>query len=143
MRNPMSSLAGLALVALCALTSQNAIAAEKKVVLQISDGSPAKQTLVLNVANNLINYYKGENLKLEVVAFGPGLQLLFADNVNKDRVQSLSVSGVRFSACQNTVAAMTKLLGHAPALNEQAVPVKAGIGRIVDLTEQGYVLVRP
>jgi len=139
----MSSLAGLAFVALLASMSQNALAAEKKVVLQLSDGSPAKQTLVLNVANNLLNYYKGEDLKIEIVAFGPGLQLLFADNPNKDRVQSLSVSGVRFSACQNTVAAMTKLLGHPPKLDPYAVPVKAGIGRIVDLTEQGYVLVRP
>jgi uncharacterized protein len=143
MRTPMLSVATAALVALLTFTTQNAVAAEKKVVLQISDGSPEKQTLVLNVANNLINYYRNDELKLEIVAFGPGLQLLFADNANKDRIQSLTVSGVRFSACQNTVAAMTKLLGHAPALDEHAVPVPAGIGRIVDLTAQGYVLVRP
>ncbi len=143
MRTPMLSVATAALVALLTVTTQSAVAAEKKVVLQISDGSPAKQTLVLNVANNLINYYRNDDLKLEIVAFGPGLQLLFAGNPNMERIQSLTVSGVRFSACQNTVAAMTKLLGHPPKLDPYAVPVAAGIGRIVDLTEQGYVLVRP
>ena len=143
MRNPISSLATLLFVAWLGLTTQGVAAAEKKVVLQISDGSPEKQTLVLNVANNLINYYRNDDLKLEIVAFGPGLQLLFADNPNKVRIQALTVSGVRFSACQNTVHAMTKLLGHPPALDSYAVPVAAGIGRIVDLTAQGYVLVRP
>jgi len=38
---------------------------------------------------------------------------------------------------------MAKVLGHPPALNKQAVPVSAGIARIVELTEQGYTLVRP
>ena len=133
----------LSLFLLLALAVSPAHAAEKKVVLQLSDASAEKQTLVLNVANNLLKHYKSDDLKLEIVAFGPGLQLLFADNANKDRVQSLNASGVRFSACQNTVAGMTKILGHAPTLNPNAVPVEAGIARILELTGQGYTLVRP
>ena len=117
--------------------------AEKKIVLQISDGSPEKQTLVLNVANNLLKYYGPDRVKVEVVAFGPGMNLLMAKNPNKDRVQSLDASGVRFSACENTLAAMTKKLGHKPEIMSQAVPVPAGIVRITDLSSQGYTLVRP
>lgn len=116
---------------------------EKKIVLQISDGSPKKQTLVLNVAKNLIKHYGIDNVKVEIVAFGPGLRLLFEDNVNKSRIQSLSTYGVQFAACQNTTRAMTKILGHEPKLNEFAVPVKAGVARIIELTEKGYTLVRP
>ena len=116
---------------------------EKKIVLQISDGGEEKQTLVLNVANNLQKHYGLDNVKLEIVAFGPGLRLLFKDNVNKGRIDSLVKSGVQFSACQNTVDGMAKTLGYKPALNSQAVPVQAGISRIIDLTEQGYTLVRP
>jgi hypothetical protein len=116
---------------------------EKKIVLQISDGGEEKQTLVLNVANNLQKHYGLDNAKLEIVAFGPGLRLLFKDNVNKGRIDSLVKSGVQFSACQNTVDGMAKTLGYKPALNSQAVPVQAGISRIIDLTEQGYTLVRP
>lgn len=118
-------------------------AAEKKVVLQISDGDPEKQTLVLNVANNLIKHYGADNIKLEIVAFGPGLRLLFADNANKNRIDALAQTGVRFWACQNTTRSMTQLLGHPPVLLKEAVPVEAGIARILELTEQGYTLVRP
>lgn len=118
-------------------------AAKKKVVLQISDGGPQKQTLVLNVANNVIKHYGMDGVTVEIVAFGPGLRLLFKDNVNKDRVQSLNATGVRFSACQNTVKGMSKKLGHAPSLSEHAVPVSAGVARILELTEKGYTLIRP
>ena len=130
------------ILTICMLSTAQAVAAEKRVALQISDASAEKQSLTLNIANNLVSHY-GADLKLEVVAFGPGLRLLFADNVNRDRVQALTVAGVRFSACQNTVAAMAKELGYAPKLSEHVVPVDAGVGRILDLTAQGYTLVRP
>lgn len=125
--------------------SVQALAADspKKIVLQISDSDPEKQTLVLNVANNLLKDYGPGNAKIEIVAFGPGMLLLFDDNANKDRVQSLVASDVRFSACQNTVKGMTKTLGYAPKIAKHAVPVEAGVVRIVDLTAQGYTLVRP
>lgn len=129
-------------LAICMFSTAQVVAAERKVTLQISDASTEKQSLTLNVANNLVNHY-GADLKLEVVAFGPGLRLLFADNANRNRVQALTVAGVRFSACQNTVAAMTKELGYPPKLSEHAVPVNVGVGRILDLTAQGYTLVRP
>ena len=89
--------------------------AEQKIVLQISDPNPFKQTLVLNVANNVLKYY------------GP------------DRVDN----GVRFSACKNTIRNMSKKLGHPPALNPNAVPVSAGVVRIVELLDKGYKLIKP
>jgi hypothetical protein len=117
--------------------------AQAKVVLQISDENPSKQTLVLNVANNLIKHYGPDAVDIEIVAFGPGLRLLFADNANAGRIGGLSANGVRFSACSNTLAAMTRVLGRTPALNSHAVKVPAGIVRILDLTKQGYTLVKP
>lgn len=47
--------------------------AEEKIVLQISDADPSKQTLVLNVANNLIKHYGQDKVDVEIVAFGPRL----------------------------------------------------------------------
>lgn len=117
--------------------------AEAKVVLQISDPNPFKQTLVLNVANNLIKHYGPDRVAIEVVAFGPGLRLLFAENDNADRVESLVGNGVRFSACSNTTTNMGKLLGHPPKLNENAVHVSAGVVRILELQGQGYSLIKP
>lgn len=117
--------------------------AEERIVLQISDPNPFKQTLVLNVASNLIKHYGQDKVDVEIVAFGPGLRLMFKDNVNTGRIQGLSSSGVTFSACKNTIAGMTKKLGHAPELNSNAVPVSAGVVRIIELENKGYKLIKP
>lgn len=117
--------------------------AERKVVLQISDPNPFKQTLVLNVANNLIKHYGPDKVAIEIVAFGPGLRLLFADNDNAGRIQGLATSGVKFAACSNTMRNMTKNLGHEPKLVSQAKMVDAGVVRILELMDDGYQLVKP
>jgi len=118
--------------------------AEKKVVLQISDQDSYKQTLVLNVASNLIKHYGPDRVDVEIVAFGPGLRLMFADNSNAKRIENLSNdSGVRFSACENTMRKVTQKLGHAPKINPKATHVSAGVVRILDLVDQGYTLVKP
>ena len=117
--------------------------AEERIVLQISDADPFKQTLVLNVAANLVKHYGQDKVDVEIVAFGPGLRLMFKDNVNSGRINGLTSSGVKFSACKNTIVGMTKQLGHAPELNSNAVPVSAGVVRIIELENQGFKLIKP
>lgn len=117
--------------------------AEQKIVLQISDPNPFKQTLVLNVANNLIKHYGPDKVAIEIVAFGPGLRLLFEENVNSGRIKGLVDNNVKFSACKNTIKNMGKKLGHPPALNANAKEVDAGVVRIVDLMNKGYKLIKP
>jgi uncharacterized protein len=118
--------------------------AEKRIVLQISDPNPFKQTLVLNVANNLIKAYGGpDKIDIEIVAFGPGLRLLFKENANSDRIQTLADSGVRFAACSNTINAMSKNIGKKPELNPNSVVVSAGVVRIIELVDEGYMLIKP
>lgn len=118
--------------------------ADKKIVLQISDGDPFKQTLVLNVANNLLREYGQDKVAIEIVAFGPGLRLLFKDNANTGRIKSLAESNVSFTACSNTVKNMSKTLGHGVDINPVATTNSPGIVRIVKLvTEEGYTLVKP
>ena len=117
--------------------------AEERIVLQISDPNPFKQTLVLNVASNLIKAYGQDKVDVEIVAFGPGLRLMFKDNVNSNRINGLSDSGVRFAACKNTIAGMSKKLGHAPELHSDATPVSAGVVRIIDLQNKGFKLIKP
>lgn len=126
-----------------AMSKESDSLADYKVVLQISDPNPFKQTLVLNVANNLKKHYGPDMVDVEIVAFGPGLRLLQASNANSGRIQGLSNQGVTFSACKNTIRAFTKKLGHAPILNKNAVPVVGGVARIIDLVGQGYILVKP
>lgn len=117
--------------------------AENKVVLQISDMDPAKQTLVLNVAGNLLKAYGQDQVDVEIVAFGPGLRLLFDENSNSGRIDGLVSSGVRFFACQNTINNMSRILGEPLKVNAHASSGKGGIIRIKELTDQGYLLVKP
>ncbi|HEC07623.1 MAG TPA: hypothetical protein ENJ12_12265 [Thiolapillus brandeum] len=152
MKTRISILRPLILLSLLLFFSLGAVAeegtddkpfAEKHVVLQISDPNPFKQTLVLNVANNLIKHYGQDKIDIEIVAFGPGLRLLLADNSNLSRIDGLSSQGVRFAACSNTIKAFTKKLGKEPALNPHSTRVSAGVVRIMDLVDKGYTLVKP
>ncbi|AKJ96512.1 hypothetical protein TVD_13375 [Thioalkalivibrio versutus] len=129
-------------LALPAIASDNPFA-EEHVVLQISDNDPSKQTLILNVANNLLNHYGPDRVAVEVVAFGPGLRLLFENNTNQDRIQALVDQGVRFSACANTLTGMGRIIGHPPDLNPHAQIVDAGVVRIMELQQQDYSLIKP
>lgn len=117
--------------------------ATKKVVLQISDPEPFKQTMVLNVASNLLKYYEGTEIDMEIVAFGPGLRLLQEGNVNRERIKTLMDMGVRFSGCENTVANFKKVLGEAPKIQEGVTMVPAGAGRILQLNDAGWQILKP
>lgn len=132
----------LAVAAMSAQADTGSLA-DYKYVLHISDLDPDKQTLILNNASNLLEAYPPGAVDIEVVAYGPGLRLMFANNVNAQRLDSLSQSGVRFSACGNTLKGMTKLLGEEPQLNKVAKVVPGGIVRIGELVKQGYIYVKP
>jgi intracellular sulfur oxidation DsrE/DsrF family protein len=144
-----------ALVLACALAAMGAQAgglpgpddkpfAEAHILLQLSDGDEAVHSRVLNVAGNLLKHYGGPDLvDLEIVAFGPGISLLFADNGQRERISSLAANGVRFVACMNTVETIERTSGERPELNELALPVQAGVAHIVERSGQGFVVVRP
>ena len=141
---------GSCLVMLCAFAApQTAVAqeekpfAEHKFVLQISDMDPSKQTLVLNVAGNILKAYGQDQADVEIVAFGPGLRLLFEDNSNSGRIDGLVESGVRFFACQNTINNMSRIIGEPVKVNAHASSGKGGIVRIKELVDQGYMLAKP
>ncbi len=124
------------------ITAQAGEFAEKHVVLQMSD--PSRQTLVMNVANNLIKHYGQDSIDVEIVAFGPGLKMLFKNNeISTPRIDSLQANGVKFSACLNTVAAIKRKTGKEPKLNKHAIKVAAGVVRIMDLVDKGYTLIKP
>ncbi|MDI3469007.1 MAG: hypothetical protein OJF62_001070 [Pseudolabrys sp.] len=116
--------------------------ADHHIVLQLSDSGQAKQLLVLSVAYNLLKAYGPDKIAIEVVAFGPGIDLLRAGSSNKVRVDSLISQGVQFDICMNTVETLEREGKHVD-INPKAVRVQVGVGRILELAEKGYTLVRP
>jgi intracellular sulfur oxidation DsrE/DsrF family protein len=117
--------------------------AEHRIVLQLSDNDPKKQGLVISVAYNLLKFYDPDKVAIEVVAFGPGIDLLRPDNANRKRIESLVAQGVRFDVCLNTVDTVERETGKRPEFIAAATPVQVGVGQILSLTENGYTLVRP
>lgn len=116
--------------------------ANHHLVLQLSDRAPEKQALAISVANNLLKAYGPDKIAIEVVTFGPGIDLLRAENKNRARVDSLIAQGVRFDICMNTVDTLEREGKHVN-INPKAVRVQVGVERILELTEKGYTLVRP
>ena len=66
--------------------------------------------IALNNAQNVTKYYeaKGEKVKIEIVAYGPGLHMYRADTSPvKTRIAAMSLEhgNLQFSACGNTSTA--------------------------------------
>lgn len=114
-----------------------------KVVIQVSTDDPKTQAIALNNAVNVQQLYGIDNVDVEIVAYGPGLSLLMKKNKLSDRVASLAMSEVSFGACTNTIAKIKKKTGKEPVLTDGVVKVGPGVGRIIELQEQGYAYLRP
>ena len=125
--------------------------ANKKVhrlVLQVNTNDPAMMTLALNNATNVDQYYKnlGEKVEIEVVTFGPGLNMLRDDTSPvKDRIKAIAdnTPSISFKACGNTQDNMHKAEHKDIPLISQATLVKSGVVRVMELQEEGWTYVRP
>ena len=117
--------------------------ADHKIVLQLSDNDARKQGLVLSVASNLMKFYDPDKVAVEIVTFGPGIDLLRPENPNRKLVESLVAQGARVDICLNTVDTLERDSGKRPDYIAAATPVQVGVAQILFLTENGYTLVRP
>ncbi|MCW8903200.1 DsrE family protein [Sedimenticola sp.] len=127
-------------------TGQPLLAAEgapHKVVIQVSTDDPRTQTIALNNAVNLQKALGQDNVQIEIVAYGPGLGMLTSNSKEGQRITSLAMQDIQFSACGNTMKGIEKKTGKMPALLEGVTVVEAGVLRLMELQEQGYAYVRP
>ena len=117
-------------------------------VLQVNTNDPAMMTLALNNATNVEQYYRdlGEKVAIEIVTFGPGLNMLRDDTSPvKDRIKAIAekTPSISFKACGNTQDNMHKAEHKEIPLISQATLVKAGVVRVMELQELGWTYVRP
>jgi len=154
MKRVASAFAVIAAVVGVMALSLPAQAAEKgkehKVVFQVDQNDPATMNLVLNNVQNTLEYYHGKNedVKVEVVAYGPGLNMLRDDKSPvKDRLKRMKEgsfpSSLQFSACHNTMMGMEKKEGHPISIVPEAKIVPSGVVRLNELQEEGWSYIRP
>jgi hypothetical protein len=128
----------------------DAVAHEKshKLVIHVDENDKQVMTIALNNAANVTNYYqgKGEEVEIEIVAYGPGLMMLHAGKSPvKKRVESFegSFPNITFAACGNTMKLMSKKTGKLPPLVSNAKVVTSGVVQIMTRQEQGWNYLRP
>ncbi len=146
MRNLLSKVAvGLVFVFGGGLWAASAVADDvaHKVVIQVSTDDERTQKIALNNAVNIQKSLGVDEVKIEIVAYGPGLGLMTMAGKQSQRVADLALQDITFSACNNTIKKITKKKGAAPILVEGVGIVDSGAVRIIELQQQGYAYIRP
>jgi len=114
--------------------------ARSRVVMQVSDNDPANWNLALNNAKNIQADLGAANVDIEVVAYGPGINMLKADSVVGNRVGEALGAGVKIVACENTMR-------NQKLAREDMLPkvdyVMAGVVELMQKQQQGWAYIRP
>ena len=140
--HPLTRFAGVVALALAfaAGVCAQSPAPANKVVLQVSDNDPGKWNLALNNAKNIQSDLGAANVAVEIVAYGPGINMLKMDSAVGGRVDEALSAGVKVVACENTMhnAKLTK----NDMLNKIGY-VPAGVVELMQKQQQGWAYLRP
>ncbi len=147
MKNPIKII--LLSIAFC-LTSFTVFAGEMvhRVAVHVDQNDPQVMNMALNNVQNIYKYYesKGEKVAVEVVAYGPGLNMYVEGKspvAERIGAMSLGLDDLRFSACGNTHRRMSEKKGAEVALLAEVGIVPSGVIRLIELQEDGYSYIRP
>ena len=115
-------------------------AATNKVVLQVSDNDAAKWNLALNNARNVQTDLGEKNVDIEIVAYGPGINMLKLDSPVANRVSEALGKGIKVVACENTMTNTKTTKGDMyPGISY----VMAGVTHIMKRQREGWAYIRP
>ena len=133
-------LGGAMMIGALALPAASLAADKSKLVIQVSENDPATWNLALNNAKNIQKDVGKDNVELEIVAFGPGINMLKMESEVAARVNEAVDSGVKVMACQNT---MRNQKLNKEDMNAKIGYVPAGVVEIMQRQQQGYAYLRP
>ena len=111
-----------------------------RLVFHVSENSPQQWQLTLNNAFAFQKNVGKENARLEIVAIGPGLNMLKAESKVRDRITQALDQNIDVVACgetmKNTHVIEADLIGGV-----RVVP--GGLIEIVEREQAGWAYVRP
>jgi len=141
MNKMMGALLGATMmVGSLALPASSLAADKSKMVIQVSDNNAATWNLALNNAKNIQKDVGKDKVDLEIVAFGPGINMLKADSEVANRIDEAAEAGVQVLACQNT---MRNQKLNKEDMHEKVNYVSSGVVEIMQRQQQGYTYLRP
>jgi intracellular sulfur oxidation DsrE/DsrF family protein len=143
-RNIMNSKSWLLALSLCLFTFSGFAAEQVKyrLLLQVSENSVDKLNLALNNAYNAQMAFGPENIEIEIVVFGGGVNTLkyYAPIPIADKVKQAKYAGVRIVVCDNTMRAFK--LRPSDMLPEVRY-VESGVAELIEKQTEGWSYVRP
>jgi intracellular sulfur oxidation DsrE/DsrF family protein len=110
-----------------------------RALFQVTDNDPARWNMILNNMVNLREGVGSESVEIELVAYGPGINMLKADSPVKHRIADALKSGVKVDACQHTMRGMK--LTPADMLPEIDY-VPSGVVEVMKKQQQGWAYIR-
>ncbi len=113
---------------------------QNKVVIQVSDSDPAKWNLALNNAKNVQQVLGKENVVIEIVAYGPGIDMLKMESEVANRIGETVAAGVKVMACEVTMKARHLT---AQDLLPRVDFVPSGAVELIRRQQEGYAYIRP
>jgi hypothetical protein len=121
-------------------TADQPAAKRYRVVIQVSDGEPASWGVALNNVRNIQNRVGEKNADIEIVAYGPGIDMLKSNSPVGGRIDETMATGVRVVACENTMQGrkltrknMLPRIGYVPA----------GVVELIVKQQEGWAYIRP
>ena len=112
-----------------------------RVVFHLDEPSKGRADQVLKNIENLLADLGEDNVEVELVANGGGVQALVeGPDSHAEQIKPLAAQGVRFAACANS---LNQLKIAREALVEPVVVVSSGVGELVKKQAEGWAYIRP
>jgi intracellular sulfur oxidation DsrE/DsrF family protein len=139
-RRSLLTLLGLGAAAAPALAQQKKSAAKHRVIFQVSDNDPARWQLALSNARNVQTDLGKENVQIEIVAYGPGIEMMKAESKVAGGLAGALDTSVGLIACENTMQ------NNKVSRDEMYAGigfVQAGVTHLMKRQKEGWAYIRP
>ncbi len=110
-----------------------------KIVVAVTSGDEADWHLAAGNIRNLLTGFEKDGVEIEVVAFGPGINMVIKPSAADADIQGLMAKHVKFVACENSMRAHKVT---AADLVTGVGTVPSGIVEVVSKQEDGWVYIK-
>ncbi len=111
-----------------------------KVIFSVTDNDKGKWNVVLNNAAAVQQNVGAKDIDVEIVVWGPGINMLKMESVVGNRVEELFDKGIKVVACETT---MHDLKLSASDMLSKIGYVPGGVIELMQKQQQGWAYVRP
>jgi len=112
----------------------------RMVVVSLNEKDEKRVNAVLNNIMNIQKAYGRDNVKLAMVAYGPGIWAVLKDSPVRSRIESMLLYEIEFVACGNTLDSIHKT---QEALIDGVGWARSGLVELVERRLSGWVDLKP